>query len=105
MAKWVYEAMMAGCSVLKLGYVTRRNDKPILLAVHSHRVMDLAAQMGLKPASAWGFARELLDIILCDMAAEGEYIITRDPLQPQLKIHYNTLATVLEGDEVADDCE
>ena len=42
-AKWVYGGMIAGANTIKVGMITKRNGKNVVLAVQTSRVIDLAA--------------------------------------------------------------
>merc|ERR1711998_789084 len=50
-ARWIGQAWLSGCDMLKLGYVTRiNNNDPYnheILCTHTHHVKDLADQMSL----------------------------------------------------------
>eukprot|EP01057_Protomagalhaensia_wolfi_P000371 Protomagalhaensia_wolfi_Nauph_80__370@NODE_1203_length_1662_cov_6_714110_g923_i0_p1_GENE_NODE_1203_length_1662_cov_6_714110_g923_i0NODE_1203_length_1662_cov_6_714110_g923_i0_p1_ORF_typecomplete_len501_score139_12eIF3_zeta/PF05091_12/2_2e89Activator_LAG3/PF11498_8/9_6Activator_LAG3/PF11498_8/2_1e03_NODE_1203_length_1662_cov_6_714110_g923_i0911593 len=103
MAKWVYCAMIAGVSHLKIGFVTKKQNKYSLLQVQTVSVQTLAAQMGLKLPNAWGIAREILDTVLGHDRGDGQYIITRDPIQSQIKIHFRDLEKTEFGGGASDE--
>lgn len=92
MAKWLYSAVLSGSAVIKMGLMTKRPDtKQVLLAVQNQRVNEVANQMGLLNDNAWGLLREILDITLNDTEEDGLYILTRDALSSQIKLHFNPL--------------
>eukprot|EP01055_Gregarina_sp_Pseudo9_P006001 Gregarina_sp_Pseudo_9__6000@NODE_994_length_1993_cov_9_315251_g932_i0_p1_GENE_NODE_994_length_1993_cov_9_315251_g932_i0NODE_994_length_1993_cov_9_315251_g932_i0_p1_ORF_typecomplete_len565_score186_27eIF3_zeta/PF05091_12/4_5e104Activator_LAG3/PF11498_8/0_74Activator_LAG3/PF11498_8/3_2e03_NODE_994_length_1993_cov_9_315251_g932_i01421836 len=103
MAKWVYCAMIAGVSHLKIGFVAKKQNKFSVLQVQTVSVQTLAAQMGLKLPNAWGIVREILDTVLANARGDGQYIITRDPIQSQIKIHFKPLEKTDFGGAVSDE--
>eukprot|EP01053_Blabericola_migrator_P001216 Blabericola_migrator_1__1215@NODE_1310_length_4840_cov_138_493400_g882_i0_p1_GENE_NODE_1310_length_4840_cov_138_493400_g882_i0NODE_1310_length_4840_cov_138_493400_g882_i0_p1_ORF_typecomplete_len563_score153_99eIF3_zeta/PF05091_12/3_4e106NARG2_C/PF10505_9/3_7e03NARG2_C/PF10505_9/9_8e03NARG2_C/PF10505_9/0_11Med3/PF11593_8/2_2_NODE_1310_length_4840_cov_138_493400_g882_i030934781 len=105
MARWVYSAMMAGVSHIKVGFVTKKQGRFQLLQVQTLSVQTLAAQMGLKVSNAWGIVREVLDVVLSNNRGDGQYIITRDPIQSQIKIHFKNLEKADFGGAVSGDDE
>lgn len=104
-AKWVYGSMLAGADTMKIGFISPRNNKQHVLAVQTSRTLDLASQMGLKVSNAWGFVREIFDMILSDMVEDGQYIITRDALSSQIKVHYNPVDEDDEENNIREDAE
>eukprot|EP01054_Gregarina_sp_Poly1_P006980 Gregarina_sp_Poly_1__6979@NODE_379_length_9079_cov_111_368842_g312_i0_p6_GENE_NODE_379_length_9079_cov_111_368842_g312_i0NODE_379_length_9079_cov_111_368842_g312_i0_p6_ORF_typecomplete_len106_score17_83eIF3_zeta/PF05091_12/1_4e22NARG2_C/PF10505_9/0_12_NODE_379_length_9079_cov_111_368842_g312_i015081825 len=103
MAKWVYSAMIAGVSHLKVGFISKKQNKYTLLAVQTLSVQTLAMQMGLKIGNAWGIVREVIDTVLSNHRGDGQYIITRDPIQSQIKIHFKHLEKADFSAAVSDD--
>lgn len=103
MAKWVYSAMIAGVSHLKIGFIAKKQNKFTILQVQTVSVQTLAAQMGLKLANAWGIVREILDTVLSNHRGDGQYIITRDPIQSQIKVHFKPLERTDFGAAMSDE--
>lgn len=90
--KWVFSSILAGVDSIRFGFVSKRQkDKNMLLAFHHSSLRDLAAQIGVKPATSYGALREILDIVLSDAHEDGRYIVTRDSLTNHLKVHYTPL--------------
>jgi len=89
MAKWVAQAIIAGCDTLKLAYVTRAtlndNTKHEILSVQTYKVQELGAQIGLNPDNAWGILRVIHDMVM--EKPDGRYILLKDPTKAVLNLY------------------
>jgi len=88
-AKWVAQAIVAGCDTLKLAYVTRAsvsdNSKHQILSVQTYKPQELGAQIGLNPDNAWGILRSIHDLVMD--RPDGRYILLKDPTKAVLNLY------------------
>jgi len=89
MAKWVAQAIIAGCDTLKLAYVTRLvpndNTKHQIISVQTYKVQELGTQIGLNPDNAWGILRVIHDMVM--EKPDGRYILLKDPTKAVLNLY------------------
>ncbi|KAJ2788207.1 hypothetical protein GGI15_000012 [Coemansia interrupta] len=89
MARWAFQAMVAGADLVKIGYIIRTyprdNSRHSLLGFQTYRPAELLANMGLSEYNAWGIVKALVD--LCLQLEEGRYVVMRDPNNPLIRIY------------------
>jgi translation initiation factor 3 subunit D len=97
-------AMLAGADLVKLGFVSRVTrsdpDSHVLLGLSSVPPSQLASQLGMSPANAWGVLRWFIDLVrkhaknLQEDTPEEDYVakfvLLRDPNKPSL--HFYSVA-------------
>eukprot|EP01068_Selenidium_serpulae_P012667 Selendium_serpulae@DN5861_c0_g1_i1.p1 len=88
-ARWVAQAIIAGCDTMKIVYVARVNDldsqKHQILSVQTFNTLELGTQIGLTPDSGWGSVRAILDMVLSK--DDGNFLLIRDPVKSVLKLY------------------
>lgn len=103
-AKWLASCAISNCHVLKLGFVTRRNeDDPWnhqILAVQSHSVPDLMAQVSMSTQSIWSSVCTVLDNIMnIESESVGRYLVVKDPSKPVLNLYAVPWDEFEQGDD------
>lgn len=81
LARWSYQAMLAGADQIKLAFVARsmpnNRARHGILGFQTYRPADFITQLGYNQYSAWGIIKALVD--MCLGLDEGRYVIMRDP--------------------------
>ncbi|KAK9711588.1 hypothetical protein K7432_007736 [Basidiobolus ranarum] len=89
LARWVLQAVLAGCEQLRLGYVSRAhpkdNTRHVILGTQVFKPAEFAAQMNLSLQNAWGILKAMVDI--CLGLPEGKFILVKDPNRPLLRLY------------------
>jgi translation initiation factor 3 subunit D len=116
LSRWLASCVVSNCDLLKIGFVTRRNeDDPWnhqLLAVQTHNVPDLMAQMAMSQQTLWSAVCSLVEQILnVEEETVGRYLVVKDPAKPVLNLYaipwdeFEVEEDEEEGDEEEDDEE
>jgi len=89
LARFTAQAMVAGCDVLKLGYVTRRQPQDpwshCILGVQTYNTDGFAAQIGMTSQNAYGILRHIIDLLL--PLDDGKYVLVKDPTKPVVRLY------------------
>jgi translation initiation factor 3 subunit D len=103
LAKWTCCALLAGSDQIKFGYVSRVNpmdsNRHEILGTQQFKPIELANQINLDMAKAWGIFRCIIDI--CMKLPEGKYLIMKDPNKSALRLYdipKDTFETEDEGE-------
>ncbi|UKK00997.2 eukaryotic translation initiation factor 3 subunit 7 [Theileria orientalis] len=87
--RFVACANMAGCSVFKLAYVTRKSpmdaENHSIIGVHTHTTVNLALQMGFSLNNAWGSIKSIVQLII--RKPDGQYVLLKDPMKPIVRLY------------------
>jgi translation initiation factor 3 subunit D len=98
-ARWLASASVAGCELIKIGFVSRKNeDDPwnhSVLSVQTHNVKDLMMQMSISTQSMWSTVCSVIEqIIALDTPTEdstqpvvGRYLVIKDPSKASIGIY------------------
>ena len=91
-AKWLASCAVSNCDVLKLGFLARKNpDDPWnhqILAVQTHNVTDLMAQISMSTQSIWSSVCAVLEQIMnIESETVGRYLVVKDPSKAALNIY------------------
>lgn len=90
LARWVYQAIIADCTNLKLAYVSRVSPKTpqrhVILGVHDFDPYDLASQMSLNIPNGFGIIRAIAELFLA-LPEDVDYALVRDANKPILRIY------------------
>ena len=106
LAKWTIQALLAGTSTIKLGFVSRANPKAqqphVVIGCQSYKPREFAKQVGVDLKNAWGVFRAVVD--KCMECEDGKYVILKDPNHPTVHL-YSVPDNVEEniGDVESDD--
>ena len=124
LAKATAQALLSGCDVMKIGFVSRfvRTDPEshVIIGTHSLAPKTFAHQMSLDENNMWGIVKWLVDQVrkhavnlqAADSAGDGsgledyvaKFVLLRDPNFPRLQL-YNIPLEAFEGDETRRDDE
>ena len=91
-AKWLASCAVSNCETLKLGFVTRRNPEDPwnhqILAVQTHNVADLMAQISMSTQSIWSSVCTVLEQIMSlESETVGRYLVVKDPSKAVLNVY------------------
>lgn len=104
LAKWTVSALLAGSSMLRLGYVSRvtasDSQHHVVLGTQAFKPLEFATQITLQPENCWGILRHIIDMLM--KYDEGKYIIVKDPMKPLLRF-YKVPADAFDNDSDDDD--
>ncbi|ORM42099.1 Eukaryotic translation initiation factor 3 subunit D [Babesia sp. Xinjiang] len=82
-------AIISGCDILKLAYVSRRTpgdaENHSIIGIHTYTTENLAVQMGLNMRNAWAVVRHICALIMSK--PDGQYILVKDPLKPNIRFY------------------
>jgi len=103
LARWVAQALLSGCEVLKIGYVSRQEPSNpwahTILGVHSHATDSFAEQIGMNRNNVFGILRNVIDLAMS--WEDGKYLILKDPTKPVMRIYDVPWEAFGEEDEEA----
>ena len=89
LAKFAMSSILAGCDLIKLGYVTRDNfyspKSHIILGTQDFLPSFLASQVSLELNNCWGVLYVLIQE--CLKLDEGKYFLVRDSSKHVLKLY------------------
>jgi len=101
LGRWTAQAIMSGCSTLKIGWVSRINPSDpwthCLLNVHSHTVQNFANQIQLQPNNMYGILRTIIDTVMT--WPDGKYLLLKDPTKPMVRFYEVPWETFGEEEE------
>jgi translation initiation factor 3 subunit D len=99
--RWTAQAILSGCSVMKMGYVSRRAPTDpwshVILGMQTHYTESFAEQMGLSRNNAFGILRNLIDLTMS--WEDGKYLILKDPTKPVMRIYEVPWDALAEPDD------
>jgi translation initiation factor 3 subunit D len=107
--RWTAQAILAGCSTLKVGWISRINQTDpwthSLLNVHTHNIQNFASTVGLAPNNMFGVLRTIIDTVMT--WPDGKYLLLKDPTKPLVRFYEVPWETFGEEEEaeVEDDEE
>jgi translation initiation factor 3 subunit D len=110
-SRWLASCVVSDCDTLKVGFVARKNEEDPwnhqLLAVQTHSVSDLMAQMAMSQQSMWSSVLSLIEqIVGIEEETVGRYLIVKDPAKPVLNLYaipWDEFEEPDHEDEEADD--
>ena len=106
-AKWLASSVVSDVEVPKLGFLARKQDEDPwnhqILAVQTHNVLDLMAQMSISTQSLWSSVCSIVDQIMT-LDPVGRYLVVKDPAKPALNM-YSIPWDEFEGEMEEDDDE
>jgi len=89
LGRWTAQAILAGCDVIKMGFVTRRAPSDPwshqVLGMQTHYTQSFAEQMGMSRSNAFGILRNIVDLVM--QWDDGKYLILKDPTKPVMRIY------------------
>jgi len=89
LGRWTAQAILAGCSTMKIGYVSRTTPTDpwthSVLGVQTHMTDGFADQIGLTRNNMFGILRTIID---CVMAwDDGKYLLLKDPTKSVMRFY------------------
>jgi len=104
LGRWTAQAILSGCDVMKIGYVSRKGPQDpwnhVLLGVQTYNTNDFAEQIGMTRNNAYGILRNIIDEVLS--YDDGKYLIMKDPMKAVMRIYsidWDTFAEEEDDDE------
>lgn len=89
LARWTSTALLAGSSLIKIGYVSRNNPRDafnhVILGTQFYKPKEFATQINLNVNNAWGIIKHISDMVL--KYDEGKYVLLKDPNKPVLRMY------------------
>ncbi|KAI9979482.1 hypothetical protein PInf_029376 [Phytophthora infestans] len=105
LAKWTAQALLSGVDEMKLGYVSRSNFKDpyshVVLGMQSYIPTTFATQIAPQPEQHVGHHQDAVGAAA--RAAEGKYVIMKDPNKPIMRLFSVPLDTFEEEGEDDDE--
>lgn len=108
LGRWTAQAMLSGCSQIKLGYITREDaSNPwshSILGIQTRHTDEFAEQTGLTANNAYGILRSIIDNVL--EWDDGKYLLLKDPVKAVMRFHeipWDTFDEDEEEDEFDED--
>jgi translation initiation factor 3 subunit D len=107
LGRWTAQAILAGCDVMKLGYVSRVDPKDrwshAVLSVQTHITDKFAEQIGMHRNNVWGIIRSIVNMTM--EWDDGKYLLIKDPLKPYVRLFEIPWDTFQNDDEEEGDVE
>lgn len=104
LGRWTAEAILSGCDVMKIGYVTRRSAKESnahsVLGVQAYHTDSFAEQIGLTRNNAFGILRSIIDLTMS--FEDGKYLILKDPTKSVIRLYSVPWETFADDDDDED---
>jgi len=108
LGRWTAQAILAGCDVMKIGYVTRTNPSDpwthSALSVQTHITDKFAEQIGMHKNNVYGVIRNIVNLVMG--WDDGKYLLIKDPIKSFLRIYevpWDSFDAQEEGDDEEDD--
>lgn len=90
LAKWTIQALLAGTSNIRLGYVSRLSPKDsfnhVILGTQDYKAREFAAQINLNVRNVWGVLHRILSACLAQKE-DGMYVLVRDHEKNVLRLY------------------
>ncbi|VVT44140.1 uncharacterized protein SAPINGB_P000317 [Magnusiomyces paraingens] len=100
LSRWTIEAILAGSSSMKIGFVSRNSPKDnahhIIVGVVGQVPEQFANQLNIKLSNGWGIIKSIVNIIAA--LDDGKYVLMKDPNASAIKI-YRVPANAFDEDE------
>lgn len=101
LARWVGEAILSGCTTMKIGYASRSapNDNwaHSLLNVQTYQTAAFATNIGMTETNAYGVLRSIIDVV--GGMEDGKYLLLKDPTKPVVRLYELPWEAFEEGEE------
>merc|ERR1712193_293204 len=103
LGRWTAQAILAGCDMMKIGYVSRHDPKDpwshSVLSVQTYITDRFAEQIGMHRNNVYGILRSIINMVMA--WEDGKYLMIKDPMKSVIRIFdvpWETFAEE-EGDE------
>jgi translation initiation factor 3 subunit D len=106
LGRWTAQAILAGCTTIKLGYVSRQTPgdpwNHSVLSVHTYQTDTFAETIEMKRNNMFGILRSIIDLLMT--WDDGKYLILKDPTKAVMRIYDVPWTTFMdeEGEEEGD---
>jgi translation initiation factor 3 subunit D len=88
-ARWTLSAMLAGCDMMKVGFVARVSPKDphnhTLLVTQMQKPKDLLAQLSVNLGNCWAIVKSIIE--LCYKLEKDQYLLMKDPNKSLLYLY------------------
>lgn len=89
LSRWTVQSMLAGASVMKIGFVSRTNVKDnkshTIVGVLGREPVQFSGQLNLNMYNGWGIVRSIINI--SSELDDGKYVLLKDPNSPAIKLY------------------
>jgi len=88
LGRWTAQAILSGCDIMKLGYVSRKEDSDpwthTCLTVQTHHTDGFAEQIGMTQNNVFGILRSVIDLVMSQ--DDGKYVLLKDPTKSVMRL-------------------
>jgi len=88
LGRWTAQAILSGCDMLKLGYISRKDDMDpwthSCLTVTTYQVDGFAEQIGMTNNNVFGILRSIIDLVMS--LDDGKYVLLKDPTKSVMRL-------------------
>lgn len=89
LGRWTAQAILAGCDIMKIGYVSRLHPTDpwshTVLSIQTHLTDGFAQQIGLTRDNMFGILRSIIDLVMS--WDDGKYLLLKDPTKSVMRIY------------------
>merc|ERR1712157_111916 len=101
LGRWTAQAILSGCDVMKIGYVSRIDPKDAnfhsILSVQTHITDRFAEQIGMHRNNVYGILRSIINMVMS--WDDGKYLLIKDPIKSVIRIFDVPWETFQDDDE------
>jgi len=105
LGRWTAQAILAGCDMMKIGYVSRHDPKDpwshSVLSVQTHITDKFAEQIGMHRNNVYGIIRSIVNMVMT--WDDGKYLLIKDPLKSCMRFYEVPWETFNDDDESEDE--
>jgi translation initiation factor 3 subunit D len=89
LSRWTVQSILAGASLMKIGFVSRvtpkDNTQHVIVGVLGREPSQFSSQLNLNLNNGWGIVRSVINI--CSELDDGKYVLLKDPNNPAIKLY------------------
>ena len=90
LSRWSVQAILAGASSMKIGFVSRvapkDNTQHVIVGVLARDPGQFASQINLNLNNGWGIVKSIINIAT-ELEDNGKYVLIKDPNNPSIKLY------------------
>lgn len=89
LSRWTVQSVLAGASLMKIGFVSRTNVKDntshTIIGVLGREPSQFSSQLNINMYNGWGIVRSVINI--SSELDDGKYVLLKDPNNPAIKLY------------------